>query len=554
MAAYCSQNRTSVLNPFHPIQYKTTDPIFSTQFPDLSVSFNNISAETQDVIRAGGGAEMMVKGNKVYILPSPRPETVRALVAGGANRIAAAPINSVNIACLATLSLVRRIFSNFFFVHQYPGFIDSDHLERIVDQWVIEEGKGKRKAGSILSSGTSKRVHLDNDEEMAGELEDDDLLDDQPSAPPGDRIVWAIPPSRIETAWGDEDEIPEGSGLFIRFVEGTQNQYGERAVVDTILKYFLGCLGSDHASVKAVFETLKKDMGVISGTLIGKELAHMARSIDFGLQCQARVFPVISSGQYLGCCLLGAGFQIAAYGSVYTPVNTSSLAEQVNKAGSHRSSIYAIANIAADGPDDPVFQAVVGVTTMCNLRTGLEGIALTSEQRDQIVVLAKGLRFASKSLNLSAANLAESFRLLHMVNEPIPVDRPIHHSALFEKDRLTIIWSAFGDLAPTCNFVGGQKVDLTAPPSTRAKHVGFRLIKLKDAVVDISTALAQKSFTNCSMNRRSGPFKDRIYSGLDGSLILNAMSQAAGVERGKEKANRAGPSVLGGSVLDDEGF
>jgi hypothetical protein len=553
MAAYCSQTRASVISPYHPLQYLSSDVLFDNRFPDLVVSFNSIGSETLDLIRSRGGSELTVKGTKAYIIPAPDSDTIRALVVGGANKITPAPINAVNIASLASLSLVRRIFSNFFFTHQYPGFKDDNHMATVTEQWQLEDEGLKRKRPLGKQPGTSKRIHRDDDEEMDRADEEDEMEDTSPAPPPGHRIVWAIPPMRINKAWGNEDEIPDGHGLFVRYVEETQNAYGEKAVTDVICRYFIGCLGSDHGRVKAAFETLKKDMGVISGTSVGKELAHMARCIDFGLQCQARVFPIISTGQYLGCCLLGFGFQIAAYGSVYSPVNTTTLLENVGKAGSHRSAINAIASIAGGDADDILKEAMVNVRTMMLLRKGLEGVALTSEQRDQIVVLARGLRFGTKSLNPSAANIAESFRLLQMASEDPPVDRPLHHSALFEKDRLTVVWSAFGELAPTCIFAGGPQIDLTKPPSTRAKHIGFRMIPLKDAVVDIQAALSNKVFSNCSLNRRSGPFKDRIYNGLDGSLILNAMTLAAGVEQVKEKSGRAGPGIEGDSIFD-EGF
>lgn len=551
MAAYRSQQRRSILSPYHRLQWSPSDPSIGTSLPDISISFSSVpTAELLDIIRSNGGRELSVKGTKIFIIPSPIPELVRAVDRGGAIRTTPAAINSVNIDALSTLSMIRRIFSNFLFTHQYPAFTDDTHLGYVAEHWQQSMG-GKRKATTVGHGpgGSSKRVRTEGEREPS--VEDDDMEEqDEGLTQPGDQIIYALPPPRIVSAWGSEQELPRGQGIFIRFIEETQNSQGEKIIHDVLVRYFLGALGESSDAVRASYGRIKKDLGVLIMTTIGKELAHMAKCIDIGLQAQARIWPLISDGQYLGCVLLGAGFQISAYDTVHVPVASESLQERIEHAGSHRSSLFSIANIVEDDPAEKEYRDIVGVTSMSKLRNRLRQANLSSEDRDRIGTLARGLRFRPRSLNLSSDNIVEALRLIQFPEEELAEGFPISPTALFEDNRVALIWSAFGDLAPTCNFPGGAQVNLESSKDL-PKHIGFRLVPLKDAVIDIEQIMSQKKFSNTSMNRRSGAFKDRMYHGLDATKILSALTSAVGVTGDKGKKRVGGSGNIDPGLFDD---
>jgi len=551
MAAYCDRQSRSVMNPYHPLLYKASDPLFSTSFPDVSVSFPGVPAsELLEVIRSNGGRELSVKGTKTFIIPSPTSDLLKALVSGGANKTTPASEKSVNIDALASLGLIRRIFSNFLFTHQYPAFVDGNHLDYVEAHWQQEVSHKRGLAQSDSAAGSSrKRARTEGSSPAVGG--DDDFMEQEiAEIPMGDKLIKAIPPNRINVAWGDEQSIPEGNGIFVRFVEETQNSEKERAIHETLARYFLGCLGATPDAVRTSYERIKKDLGVIVGSSEGKELAHLAKCIDIGIQCQARIFPLVSSEQYLGCILLGAGFQISAYGTVYSPEPAASLQNRVEQAGSHRSALRAIANIVDDDSMSDEHQGVMDSVSLVSLRNVLKEASLTAENRDQIVAVARGLRFRPKSLNVSADNLVDCFRLIQHPNEPLPITLPISPRVLFEEDRVAVVWSAFGELAPSCNFPGGAQINLESSKDL-PKHIGFRNIPLKDAVNDLETIMTHKRFSNTSLNRRSGVFKDRLYKGLDSSKILSAMSSAAGIVHEKGTKKTVGAGNVDPALFDD---
>lgn len=552
MSAYCTQTRTSIINPFHPVKYSADQSLVTKRLPDISVSFPSLPpTEILEAIHSEGGQELHVKGTKIFLLPSPESSLLRTIAKGGANRTTPAAIGSVNLDALASLSFIRRIFSNFLLTHQYPAFIDTDHLEYTEAHWQLEKGT-KRLLESAGTAGAQKRTRITRSMEAVAEGDVQMEVESQEVVRPSDRIVWALPPPKLAKGWGDELDLPAGDGLFIRYVDETQNSQGEKAIHETLNRYFLGCFGESHNAVFAMHDRVKRDLGVIIQTAVGRELAHIAKCIDLGLQAQARIFPLVSEDQYLGCCLLGAGFHIQSYGTIWSSVSTIALKQRIDAASSHKSALTAIAKIASPDPDSEAHTSIADASTMMELRKVLSDAYLNNEDRDKIVTLAKSLRYVHRSLHVSSPNIAMCLDFIGHPERDLPTSFPIHPTMLFEQNRISVVWSAFGELAPTCHFVGGPSINLGGVRDL-PKHIGFRLIALKDAIIDLEQILSSKRFSNCTLNRRSGPFKDRIYQGNDASRILSALCEIAGVVRDKGKKREGGSGNVDLALLD-EGF
>jgi len=554
MKAYANQARCSIVAPYHPLDFPVDGALVTTHLPNVSVSFSGTPpTEALEVLRSGGSQEILVKGAKIFVIPSPDRQTLKVLASAGAIRTTPAASGSANLAALGSLALIRKIFTQFLLTHQYPAFKDKAHMQLVEDHWKVVMGQGKRKRATMDQPGPSRKktIGVDGDEDM--EEDDVEIEDDnESSGAPGDKIIFAVPPPPVEKGWGDESEVPEGEGIFIQFIDETQNWSGERQILETINRYFLGALGQNAADVKKTYARLRVDNGVLVHTLEGRELSHIAKCIDVGIQAQARIFPIVSDGQYLGCVLSGSGFQLSAYESAWVPVEHQLLVDEVMSAGSHKAALTDIGRIV-DKDMAEVFQQVTETLTIIGLRDILMEAPLSNEQRSQIVAIAKNLRYPQNSLNVSAANLETCLRLIQHPEESIDDTFPIHYTKLFETDRVNLVWSAFGALAPTCQFAGGPIVDLKTSKNL-PKHVAFRLIPLKDALIDIQKILAEQKFNSTSSNRRSAPFRDRMYSGMDATRILSALAAASGVELTKDTGKKKAPAVGTSSTLFDDGF
>lgn len=552
MSAHQSQERKSVLVPFHPLNYPVTEPLVLTHLPDVSVSFaSKPSAEIVEAIHAAGGYEQSIQDTPVFIIPKPSSDLLRLLDSKGAIKTCPAANETANLQSLGTLALVRRIFSSFFRTHQYPAFIDKDHREYTESHWMTSSGYHKRGIIEGDDSKTRKRARVIVDGTMMEGVDDDETpVQDDEVVYQSEKIIWALPPTFCRIGWGGPSELPDGDGLFVRYHDETQNGRDEKMVTRTIVRYFAGALGESSEAVRNAVERINRDMGVLKMTDAGKELAHLAKCIDTGLQAQARIFPIVHDGQYLGCVLLGSGFEISAYGSVYVPEDRTPLHKRMENASSHKSSLYAIANIVDPDNDSEESLEIRGCSTIIQLRKILLESNTNAEDRDKILAVAPGLRFGYKSWNVSSTSISDALRLIQYPDSELPDTFPLHPTKLFDTDRVSMVWSAFGELAPTCSFKGGPEVSLDNARGF-PKHVGFRMVALKDALVDLNSIFSTKKFTNCNANRRAGPYKDRLYTGIDAQKVLSALAAASGAETsGKSAAKSKAPGNVSSDLFD----
>jgi hypothetical protein len=369
--------------------------------------------------------------------------------------------------------------------------------------------------------------------------------------PPGNKVIFALPPPIIKEAWGESETIPNASGIFARYVASLQNGENEKIVPRVILRYFAGCLGSNPSEVRDLNERLQSDFGNLRNTDIGKELAHMAFCIDVGLSSQARIFPVIVEGQYIGCCLYGWAFSIGLHKRVYYPVNGTDLKDFVVKAGSHKATLEYIASLLSDEGEQ---NKILDATSMVQLYKVLENATTTAEDREKICIAAKNLKFPCRYLNVSKPNIIKALGLVESGLSNLDDTCPIHPSALFSVDPVEVAWSCFGDLAPTPHFIGGPVIDLTNAGKLPSKIV-FRTAPLEKALIDIHQIFIEMKFSGApNLQRRSGVYQNRVYEKADASAIFTALRSATGSDKGKSAISKDRPILAAASTVLDDGF
>lgn len=80
MAAFVTQKKTSIISPYHPLQYTAAHPIFATKLPNVVVNFSGtLPTEALEAIRADGGNEVFVQGKVVYLLQNPSASLLRTV-------------------------------------------------------------------------------------------------------------------------------------------------------------------------------------------------------------------------------------------------------------------------------------------------------------------------------------------------------------------------------------------------------------------------------------------------------------------------------------------
>jgi len=257
-------------------------------------------------------------------------------------------------------------------------------------------------------------------------------------------------------------------------------------------------------------ERLKAALGVICYTSIGKVLAHMALCIRLGLQAQSRIYPVFEGGIYEGCVLAGSLFQVVVENNVYGALPPDRLAQQVNLFSTTISSLRAIGTVAGDPELLLTIDGSPNFSSFMEMKRILGDKKLTNEERDEVVKLAIHLRRSSWALNPSTISKALGYLTIPLWKE-LPDDLPVHPTMLFEDDVLAVVWSCFGDMAPSPRFQSGQVVDLRK--SATPAHIGFSQRVLPQAISDMRDIHSAKTITIPTLNRRSSVHKDRIFQG-----------------------------------------
>jgi hypothetical protein len=365
---------------------------------------------------------------------------------------------------------------------------------------------------------------MENDEEDVEEVE----------IPIGPGIKVALPSPSNVSGWGGFDDLPNLPGIFFAF-ESDLYAFDTETVPNIIQRYFLGCLGSDVTTISTAMAKLREKWGVICRSEAGAVFSHLAKVIGIGLEAQARIFPVFDGTTYIGAVLGGGGFRVINQGVVVVTKSHELIRAEVEKCGAGRSILKAIGEVgeAIDEDEFTWSEGLVPITSMQGLRLAMVGWSLTEAKRDEIVKLSARLVFPAVHWGMNPSTIVKALDLISSSDE-LPRDLPIHHTKLFSSDRVEVVWSCFGLLAPSLNFRTGKTVRLDSGKID--SNITFTQAALEQSIADIKLVFSRKFAIIPAQERRSGPYKDMKFTGFDAQRIWGALKAAAGVQLGDDNA------------------
>jgi len=533
MAASFTKSRKSIVHPFHPLSYKV-ETVFPIRMPALSTSFPSaIPNQIRNALVERGYEEAVIKGQKVLIFQRPDGELIQTLRDHGANSTSVAPGNCINISCIPVIVTIRRILSSFLQVHTYPAFRDENQLNDVSAlETVTARGKRKIITGDVEVSDEHPRKRGPAASTSTG-TEDVDM---EPQTTSSDSISVALPQT-LKKGWiEDGDDLPTTGGLFFHYIPDLAHP-DSKSLPRVMSIHFVGCFGSNKNEALTQLELLRSRWGVISDTDLGKELTHLCKVIDIGLRAQARIIPIFSAGVYNGCVLSGVGYSISLARKVYEPVDMNTLSEEIGKHtgnGGYLDAIVVRSGVTITGEKEKIR----AVRSMMELKELLKDQSISEGDKDEIVKLASKLNL-ERHWPLNDGTIVSALRLAASSSSLKEV--PIHHSMLFENDRISLVWSGFGFNAPSCNFIGGPVVDLSKNPSG---SISFKVVPLPAAISDLKAIVSEKKFCKAQGGRRSGPFKDRTFDGARSRVIWEALKDLSGASSVGSSQNQG----VGGQV------
>lgn len=369
---------------------------------------------------------------------------------------------------------------------------------------------------------------------------------EEPSINDTIKLRVAKPARNDISAWGPSNKMPNTSGVYFPYVPDLASS-DTKTVPALINQYFLESLGRNAQTTIETHRAIIRAWGIIGLTDTGNVLAHMATVIRVALQAQGFVYPVFEGGVYEGCILGGGGFAIAIQKSTVLPVEYRDLQQIVQKAGSHSSALKSIAQIVDEDLGED-YEAVMESKSMRALATILVSTALSEEDRDNVLKIARRLTFPQRYWAVNSTTLVKVMDLIRDQTLPIDNDAPLHPSLLFSRDRVELVIGVFGYQAPSFMIPSCPEVRL-AKGGALPRTFCVRVVDLGVAITDWKTMIRNKAIRN-NPQTLSSRYQDRSFGGADKEVVFGALLNMAGVSdapeqnTGGEEANVTTADVL----------
>jgi hypothetical protein len=228
---------------------------------------------------------------------------------------------------------------------------------------------------------------------------------------------------------------------------------------------------------------------LICDTHEGDILAHIAKSLEAALECQAKPYIITSGSLYIGTAILGTKFHLFVNNKKYESLPQDVFMACMRNIDAHSSSLSRILDLAAyDGEPS-------SINSMRDLRKMLISAKLSAQDRETILTLAVNLSFQVPFWVFNYVNIMSAISLISRPEEPISSSIPMHHSMLLTDDRIEEVLSAFGVNAPTFLFMSSTRYDVTEEGLAPLKGVSARWVPLVDAVLDMKKLMSERYIT-----------------------------------------------------------
>lgn len=123
-------------SPYSPISYPQDLPILPIPYPALYVNWNvTVSEETKATLKASGFRDTMVKGSPALVHDNPTIDSYRLAKEHKCLSTTPAPENGINMFAFLYCTVINKLVCSFLKVHQYPAFVDREHVEEFEKSW-----------------------------------------------------------------------------------------------------------------------------------------------------------------------------------------------------------------------------------------------------------------------------------------------------------------------------------------------------------------------------------------------------------------------------------
>jgi hypothetical protein len=256
-------------------------------------------------------------------------------------------------------------------------------------------------------------------------------------------------------------DLPNDSSMFFPFVHDLARE-DKIQVIQVVRRYFFGLLGVDAESANVMMDEIKGGWGVIAGTVWGAELAHVYAGVQLAFETGAALKIMASSSKkYQGFLLSGRGYHLRIGDNICRPLTYVDSQAAFDKASPHLDSLTKIYGEIQFVDDMARSGRLLEVKSIGDVAKDLREIGYPSDQKDNIHKWARNLDFPSDIyLPITAHNICRVFGAMTS-GDILEGSFPVHHLAIFEREKRRRLLSAFGAMVPSFQVTGGRAMSLT---------------------------------------------------------------------------------------------
>jgi len=417
------------------------------------------------------------------------------------------PPGAINMSTFTQFVRVLGIITQFLRTQSYPAFATIDSVEGTDGTYAEKDGLLKRVAKQ--SDGSNKRIRIDGDadDDMDGDQEDEEPNYEWKFGSGDEAVPKAKPSTPPALLYGSPSDLPAFPGLIFPYFPQIL-EHDTNFVAEVIREHFLLCLGEEKDSIIAAHRKLKGALGAIAQTGTGDILQHLACGVRLAIMAQARLFPFLSNGIYVGFALLGAGYSLSLDGYSHEPIEYSELAKKAASIDEHRVAIKEIVMRMAKmklistgkAPSKIWAQDAVdrAATNPRHLIEAFRSMKVDDTAAVEIEKFASKLIYPQKFLDFTVENILYAIDLL-VSGEMPPTDKPCwpKGGVITSKGNKLSVFAMFGDQGFSFRTPGGKS---TAIPETFDQDTLFQPYKGKqgkEVVPNPQIILAKRVLSIC---------------------------------------------------------
>lgn len=365
----------------------------------------------------------------------------------------------------------------------------------------------------------------------------------------------------------DEHLIREriSSGLLFQY-EPLLAKFDRSTILTTLRNYFYGCFGDTRGEAAQVWQDVVSGVNILHNTEWGHQMAHICKIIDISLRMQTVPYIMMTASHYDGIYMCGAGYHLGLGENYFSPLPKDIIAERIKTFDSHAEAFWKILG-CLDILEDTKLNAFKTNTSIKQLKQLCDSHSIKPNGMATIKATSHLLSFRDdKTLESTGSNIAMALEMLSDPSKDIYTLPSFHHTALLSQERDYIIWSAFGETAPSFIVPGGRRMALsgnfavshTSAPAKgggvvntrQVTKIGAIIKPLAAAVADLREVKSGKSvanpFGNAVVNAAQSHM-NKVYEKESCQLILSGLRKYVDVRvedvgRGKKRRNEGDES------------